>query len=137
MDRRFVSGSHLFNCFRVESTALDRRTAEFVELSFFDRDGALLGRTSGVGRLRGAFKLLGEAWQTCTSTRLTRIMPTLNEVLSSLAHSRYHARFLRGQLIDAASGKVNQDITRRLSQTDQIAEEWKLVLRGISDGIIK
>src|SRR5262249_54261358 len=62
-DARVRSASWLFNCFRVDVGAGEKKEAADARLAVFTKDGTLVGELTGQRKLTGVYDLLESAWK--------------------------------------------------------------------------
>jgi hypothetical protein len=121
-DARVRNASYLFNCFRVDVGAADRKEASDARLSVFTKDGTLVGEVTGQRKLNAVYDLLETAWKKDGGSDLTNRIAKVDGVVKTKAYCEHFIPLCEAGIVCPDCGHERLDILERIAELRARAE---------------
>jgi hypothetical protein len=120
-DARVKTAAHLFNCFRVDVGAAEKKDAD-ARLSVFTADGTLVGEIAGQRKLTAVWDLLESAWEKQGGSDLANRIAKVDGFLKTKAHAEHFIPQCEAGIVCPDCGHERLDMVERVAELRARAE---------------
>jgi hypothetical protein len=121
-DARVRNASYLFNCFRVDVGAADKKESADARLSVFTKDGTLVGEVTGQRKLNAVYDLLESAWKKDGGSDLTNRIAKVDSIVKAKAYAEHTIPQCEAGIVCPDCGHERLDVIERIAELRARAE---------------
>jgi hypothetical protein len=121
-DARVRNASYLFNCFRVDVGACEKKEAADARLSVFTNDGTLVGEVTGQRKLTAVYDLLESAWKRQGGSELANKIAKVDGFVKTKAYAEHYIPLCEAGIVCPDCGHERLDIIERVAELRARAE---------------